>query len=514
MFILKKSLVFFAALALVAGCATNPVTGKRQLSLVSEAQELNIGQTQYAPLRQMQGGDYVADPEVVTYVQSVGKKLAAVADRPLPYEFKVLNNSTPNAWALPGGKIVVNRGLLTELKSEAELAAVLGHEIVHAAARHTAQQMSRGVLLQGAIVATVIGTQGKDYAQLAEAGAGIGAQLVSSKFSRDHEREADHYGMIYMSRAGYDPQGAIELQKTFVELAKRGETDWLAGLFASHPPSQERVDANIETAKTLPTGGYVGAERYRAKMAQLIRTKPAYAAYDKGRKKLAEGNAAQARGLALQAVNIEPREALFFGLLGDAETQAGNTAKAMRDYDAALDLNDQFFYFYLQRGLLHAKLKEMTPAEQDLQASVALLPTSSAYYELGNIAKARKQFAKAKDYYAKAAKDPSQTGKSAYSALLEMDLPAHPDKYLQLRSGIDQTGRVKAEVSNPTPRDITGIVVLIQFSDNTGRTQEIRRPLQGVLKAGRKSLVDLGLKTSPERVKGLRTRIVAARVAP
>ena len=151
--IMQKKIVYLYFILLVAmtGCAVNPVTGKNELSLVSEATEISIGNKQYLPSRQMQGGDYKVSPQVVTYVRNVGQKLAAVSDRDLPYEFNVINDSVPNAWALPGGKIVVNRGLLVELKSEAELAAVLGHEIVHAAARHGAKGMERGMMLQGAI---------------------------------------------------------------------------------------------------------------------------------------------------------------------------------------------------------------------------------------------------------------------------------------------------------------------------------------------------------------------------
>ena len=140
----------------VSACSVNPVTGKQELNLVSEQWELETGKQQYSPLRQSQGGDYVVDPRVEQYVQQVGQKLAAVSDRKLPYEFHVINNSVPNAWALPGGKISINRGLLTQLKSEAELAAVLGHEIVHAAARHGAQGQQRNMLLQGTLMATAI----------------------------------------------------------------------------------------------------------------------------------------------------------------------------------------------------------------------------------------------------------------------------------------------------------------------------------------------------------------------
>ena len=113
-------------------------------------------------MRQAEGGDFDVLPEPTAYVNEVGKKLAAVSDRQLPYEFVVLNNSVPNAWALPGGKIAVNRGLLTELRSEAELAAVLGHEIVHAAARHGAKAQERGTLPQVGLAAAQIGAAVSD----------------------------------------------------------------------------------------------------------------------------------------------------------------------------------------------------------------------------------------------------------------------------------------------------------------------------------------------------------------
>jgi predicted Zn-dependent protease len=186
---MMKNLLLIALLALfsASGCSTNPVTGEKELLLISETQELDIGRQNYAPLRQAQGGDYVVDAGIETYVNRVGQRLAAVSDRPLPYEFKVINNSSPNAWALPGGKIAINRGLLTELDSEAELAAVLGHEIVHAAARHSAKGIQRGMLLQGAVFATAIATRDKGYTNLAQLGASVGAQLVNQKYGRDAE---------------------------------------------------------------------------------------------------------------------------------------------------------------------------------------------------------------------------------------------------------------------------------------------------------------------------------------
>src|SRR5690606_9203275 len=129
------SLLLIVLSIFLTACVTNPVTGKKQFTTMSPEDEIAMGTQNYRPSQQAQGGQYQVDPALTTYVQSVGKKLAKLSDRPdLPYEFVVLNNDVPNAWAMPGGKLAINRGLLVYLQDEAQLAAVLSHEIVHAAA--------------------------------------------------------------------------------------------------------------------------------------------------------------------------------------------------------------------------------------------------------------------------------------------------------------------------------------------------------------------------------------------
>ncbi len=510
----NRWLVPLLLLALLGGCAQNPVTGKQELSLVSESQELAIGKQQYAPLRQAQGGDYVVDPAVSAYVSEVGQRLAAVSDRKLPYEFRVLNNSSPNAWALPGGKIVINRGLLTELDSEAELAAVLGHEITHAAARHTASKLSRGMLMQGAVLATVIATRDSDYAQLAQLGAGIGAQLVTHKYGRDAEREADYYGMQYMSRAGYAPQGAVKLQKTFVALAEGKRQDWLSGLFASHPPSRERVQNNQETLKTLPPGGEEGRRRFQQKIAHLKKTRPAYEAYDEGREALADGDLRLARQLAVKARRLEPREAHFEALLGDIELKRGNQQAALSRYNKAIRLNDGFFYYHLKKGMVNEELGNRAQAKQDLASSIELLPTANAYNSLGDIARKERRYKQAKEYYAKAAKDKSATGKQAYSSLVELDLPDNPGKYLKLKLAVDEQGRTLAQITNTTPRSVQGIVLGMRLTDGSGRQREGKRAVRGTLQAGKVATISLGLDNLDQNIlQTLRVAVIKAELS-
>jgi Zn-dependent protease with chaperone function len=269
------------SLALLPACTTNPVTGESEFTLMSEAQELQIGEQYYLPTQQSQGGELRIDPGLSAYVSDVGQRIAAVSDRKLPYEFVVLNSSVPNAWALPGGKIAVNRGLLTALENEAELAAVLGHEVVHAAARHSAQAQTRGMLLQGALIGSMIGAQGSDYANLIMAGASLGAQLITQRYGRDAERESDYYGIEYMVRAGYDPRAAITLQEKFLALAQdQGRNpSWFEGLFLSHPPSAERIENNRQAVAALALEGRdleLGRARYQEALAFLNDAAPAY----------------------------------------------------------------------------------------------------------------------------------------------------------------------------------------------------------------------------------------------
>ena len=381
----------FAAVALLAGCGTNPVTGKSEIQFVSPEQEVRTGQENYAPTRQTEGGDFTQDPQLTAYVSEVGRKLAAVSDRQLPYEFVVLNSSVPNAWALPGGKIAVNRGLLTELKDEGELAAVLGHEIVHAAARHGAKAQERGTLLQAGLAVATIGAavSGSDEAAagLLIGGAGVGAQLIQTRYGRDQELESDEYGMKYMKKAGYDPQAAVSLQETFVRLSAGRREGWVQGLFASHPPSQERVDRNKATAAALGAGGDRGVERYQARVTPLLKLKPGYDKLDAAMASLTKKDAAGARTQALEAARLLPNEGRAQQLLGDIAVSEKKYAEAVPYYEKAISLSPNYYGSYLGGGVAEYRLGRRDRAQQWLQKSAQLLPTAPAALYLGNIAR-------------------------------------------------------------------------------------------------------------------------------
>jgi predicted Zn-dependent protease len=229
--------------ALLSGCAVNPATGERQLSFMSEGQEIQMGRE--------------ADPEIVasfglypdeslqSFVQELGSELASRSERPdLPWTFRVLDDPLINAFALPGGFIYVTRGILAHFESEAELAGVLGHEIGHVTARHSVNQISRAQLAQLGFGVGMILAPGL---QRFEGLASFGLQLAFLKFGRDDERQADALGVRYMGRVGYDPvqlEGVMAMLGRVTSEGGGGPPEWLS----THPNPENREEAIAELA--------------------------------------------------------------------------------------------------------------------------------------------------------------------------------------------------------------------------------------------------------------------------
>ncbi|GAA5315236.1 MAG: M48 family metallopeptidase [Candidatus Pelagadaptatus aseana] len=419
---LRLTAIILSLTLWLSGCSVNPVTGEQQLSIISPAQEVSMGTKQYAPSQQTQGGRYTVDPDLTVYVNRIGQQLAEVSHRPgLPYEFVVLNNDVPNAWALPGGKIAINRGLLTELEDEAQLAAVLAHEIVHAAARHSATQMTQSMLLGVGTQLVQIATQSNEYGQLAGLGAQLGAGLYQAHYGRDQELEADAYGIEYMILAGYDPAAAVELQQTFVRLSESRQSNWLEGLFASHPPSQQRVDANRQHAAAV-RGGIRNKAAFQRAMAQVNRDQAAYELHQQAVAAAAQEDFSKARSLTQQAIDKQPKEPLFWITKGRLALQNQTFKTANTAFTRAHQLHPEYFMPLLGKGIAGKHLKRYQQADQDLMASLQILPTQSAVYYLGETKLALGQKQEAIKYFQEAAKGGGNLGKNA-NAQLEKLLP-------------------------------------------------------------------------------------------
>src|SRR5512133_922515 len=257
---MTRSLAALAAALALAACARNPVTGERQLSLVSTEQEIALGKESAEQVTQSIGR--YPDPGVQAYVEGIGKKLAAASERPqLPWSFTVLDDPTVNAFALPGGPVFITRGILTYLGSEAELASVLGHEIGHITARHSVEQLSKQQLAQLGLGVGM--SVSPELAQVGQAAA-AGLQLLFLKYGRDAERQADQLGFKYMAQQGYDVR---EMSKVFVTL-ERSSAQQGAGRVpewqSTHPDPGNRAETARERAAkaTIPPGAKVEHDRY------------------------------------------------------------------------------------------------------------------------------------------------------------------------------------------------------------------------------------------------------------
>ena len=264
MYALPRRLATAFILAIAVACATNPATGRRQLSLVGEGQEIEIGREAAEQVRAALG--LYSDERLQSYVNGIGQRLAAASERPkLDWSFQIVDDAAVNAFALPGGYIYVTRGLLTHINSEAELAAVLGHEIGHVTARHSVSQMSKAQLASlGLGLGMILKPELRPLGQVGEVGLG----LLLLKHGRADENESDDLGVRYMSRAGYP---AAEMPKVLQMLQRVSEAEnagrvpnWLS----THPSPADRV-SRVNAALRSSRDTVDGSPRREAYLRQI-----------------------------------------------------------------------------------------------------------------------------------------------------------------------------------------------------------------------------------------------------
>jgi predicted Zn-dependent protease len=301
-----------AAAGLFAGCATNPVTGRSQLMLVSEEEEIQIDK-QNAPYQFSADYGTAQDQRLNAYIDRTGKNIAAQTHRPhMPFNFHVVNAIYVNAYAFPGGTIACTRGILLSMDNEAELSALLGHELGHVNARHTAEQMSKGMLTQTIVggLAVAAGTQGAGFGNLASQLGQFGAGALLASYSRDNEREADALGMEYMVRAGYSARGMVGLMDVLRSMGKH-KPSTIELMFSTHPMSDERYRTAVETADTkykLAQSKPMYRERYMDNTAKLRSQKGAIDEMQKGQQEMAANNFSAADVHLRKAIKLAPKD--------------------------------------------------------------------------------------------------------------------------------------------------------------------------------------------------------------
>ncbi len=263
--LLAVGLLIVCGAVMSPACATNPVTGERQFNLMSEEQEIQIGQQSDPEIRKQMG--VYDDPELQQYVESIAMPLARNSQRPnLPWHFTVVDAPAVNAFALPGGYIYITRGLLAHLNDEAELAGVLGHEIGHVTARHAAQQYSKatGATL-GTTLLQIFVPESRAFGGLADSGLG----LLFLKYGRDAELQADRLGAEYAAKNGWDPEGVPDLLNTLARLDEAAETKGVPNYLSTHPAPADRVVQIQETVAQLRTQS--GEQSFKTDRNQFLK---------------------------------------------------------------------------------------------------------------------------------------------------------------------------------------------------------------------------------------------------
>jgi metalloendopeptidase OMA1, mitochondrial len=234
----KKFLFIILTVLITSACTTTPVSNRSTLILIPQSQEISLGKQSYDQILKKEKES--EDANLTQIVSRVGHRIVAVSDMPkLDWEFKLIDSETKNAFALPGGKVAIYTGLLSVAKNEAGLATIMSHEIAHVIARHGAQRMTQQMLLQGAMLGAGLSMKNNTQRNIILSALGVGVLYgFTLPFSRSHESEADQIGLLYMARAGYDPNEALHFWQRFSKVKDgKAPPEWAS----THPADTTRM---------------------------------------------------------------------------------------------------------------------------------------------------------------------------------------------------------------------------------------------------------------------------------
>jgi predicted Zn-dependent protease len=377
----RRDFIKLAALVSVstaAGCAANPVTGQSQLMLMGEGEEVQVDKVN-SPHQFSADYGVTQDAALNAYVAGVGASLARVSHRAhMPYRFNVVNATYVNAYAFPGGSIAITRGILAELDNEAELAGLVGHELGHVNARHTAARMSKGRIIGGLLggVSMVAGAASQTLGNLTGAVGGIGASLLLASYSREDERQADELGMDYMVGAGYSPQGMVGLMDVLRSMGKR-QPSAIEAMFSSHPMSAERYETAVARSRSrygdrqnLP----LFKERYQDSTAALRRLAPMFKLFQEGDKAMAAKEYAVAEGRYAEGLKLAPNDYAGLLMLAKCQIAQKNGQKAAQSADRARRVLPAEAQAQHIHGVASIMQKDYASALADFTAYERMLP--------------------------------------------------------------------------------------------------------------------------------------------
>lgn len=374
--ITRRQMLWLLGASALSGCASSPVGSGSILVGMSEEEE-KATDRQVSPQQFSQDLGAVQDGMLNQYLAEVGHRLDSKSHRPqMPYSYRALNANYVNAYTFPGGAMGVTRGILVDLDNEAELAALLGHELGHVNARHAAQRQGTAMVTQAAMTGVnIIGTVA-GYGGLTDLGTQLGASVLLSSYSRDNEREADALGQEYMVRAGYPASGMVGLQQLLVDQQKESP-GMLQTMFSTHPMSSERRD----TARQMAEGKYAasntrdaGRERFMDNTAALRRIKPTIDACQKGEVAMAGKDYGKAEERFRMALKSTPRDYAVNVLMARCLSAQDKDAQALEYAQTATRIYPQEAQAHKLLGVLALGQKDPAAAYEHLDSYDRLLP--------------------------------------------------------------------------------------------------------------------------------------------
>ncbi len=452
----------------LGACSYHQRNSHRLVKLTVEEHDKN-NERNFLYSQQAYGGIYSKDPELTTYINQLGQKIVRQQNLSnADFHFSIINSSIPSMWSFPKGRVALTRGLLIELKNEAELATVLAHEIAHLSQNHGKEKVQAVELNAGPVNLSVLTkNHNKDFLVGA---LGSGSGLITLKYNLDAEMQADKIALMQISEMGYSSQSFADFNERLFEYHTCNNCNWTGGFLAKHPTSTERIAQTREYLSQRSLLGATEVSLFTQKLKRLHKQSAAYEKLDEGYHALLNSQYAQAIQFADQGLDHDPTEFHFYLLKGKAFLKLGYTLDALNALNRAIEINPKYFDNYLQRGLVKEQLDDFAQASNDLEKSLSLLPTAEAYYALGEIDYHQDDHQAAVQNFRKASISTTPGGQKATSKLKELGLALQGLQTIDVESLFTEDGYLDIKVCNMGLSNLKNVVIDVHQIDPKGNS--------------------------------------------
>ncbi|GAB6072116.1 M48 family metalloprotease [Venenivibrio stagnispumantis] len=396
---MKKLILLILLPFILISCAEvqDPLTGKKTFTLLPEQEEIAIGQKVVPQAIEENEGQY-PDEEVRKYISNLGWKIATVTPRKLDYKFYIVNSNELNAFALPGGFIFINKGLVEKLNNESELAGVIAHELGHVNARHHAKFLEKQYGINILLNILSISISNSQYYNVVMNLASISANLLTLKFSRDQESEADALGVRFSYQAGYDPNGLVETFYIFKELEKSSPPEWLL----THPLPDTRIQNVKNLIATYPKRAFLkkDSQEFQYIKSKILKQNKSFELINQAKNDITQKNFDLALRKINEAISIYPQNSLAYTYRAYIYLVKKDYNNALNDSYKAINIDNLYFRPKLFAGIALTRLNKNEEAINILNQAISLIPDNpDSYYYLGLNYEATRRYQKAAQSY-------------------------------------------------------------------------------------------------------------------